>query len=213
MRDRERPNRFKPRYRLSANVKVAILVEADGYPSQPVDARLVDISRDGVKLAVSEFLALNENAQLKFCFREAGFDFRVDGSICWENQINENTWNVGCSLSPTLPAQFFATLTEGRPVERICDPRLPSNLHTTARWNLAELERPVVIHNYSNGGFCVWIDASGKPGERLHLSIAQVDSTLMVVGKVHWEYNADNGCLIGCSFLNSRDYERLQRLT
>lgn len=208
----EGPYRFKPRYQLPANVHVAISTEADTCPAQPIDARLVYLSRAGVKLAVSESPALDENAQLKLSLRESGVEFRVDGKVCWKTQIDKHVWNLGCSLSPPLPEQLFAMLTEGSPMERSCDPRLPSSLQTTARWDLDKPELPVVIHGFSTGGFCVWIDVAGEPHERLHLSIASAGSTLMVVAQVQWQSKTDNGYLIGCSFLNDRDHERLQGL-
>jgi len=203
------PDQFNPGYPLSESANVVIATASDGL-SPSMDARLADLTPNVVKLAVSQ--SVDENASLNFCVPEFRFHFRVDGNACRKKQIDKNTWSLECSLSPPVPENLFGKISEGRPMLGSCDLRSSSNLQTSLSWNLDHPDQAMVVHDISNGGFCVWADENRKLGERVHLSIDQVDSTLIVVAKTQWKFETDNGFLLGCSLLNSRDYERLREL-
>jgi hypothetical protein len=194
------------------NANVAVWVESDGAASQTAVARLVDLAEDGFKLALAETLALDGKKRQTLCLREQGVNFRLDGIFCSERQISKQVNNLECSFSPPIPKPFFALISQGSLSKSRCHSGIASDARTSVAWNLDEDFRGVGINDISVDGFCLWTDTPGKLGERLHLLVEDVDSPLMVVGQARWEFKTEIGFLLGCSFLNSRDCERLQVL-
>ena len=106
---------------------------------------------------------------------------------------------------------MFDTLAKGGHVDRRFDPRLDRSLNLDALWDLNGNESPVMLHDYSQGGLCVRASQPGRTGERFHLRLADPYNLIIVAAAV-WQLKVIDGFLIGCSFLNDRDFDRLEQL-
>lgn len=172
-------------------------------------ARLFDLSQHGAKLLSSEPISVDEGIRLELEIEEMGLAFYVAGSVCWSKPAEGDTWMFGCSLQPGLPEGVFDALAKGGNVDRRFDPRLERQLDLEALWDLNDDVTRVMLQDFSRGGFCIWTDQAGNPGGRLHLRFSE-PSNLMVVAKAMWQLKVVDGYLVGCSFLNERDFDRLQ---
>ena len=89
-------------------------------------------------------------------------------------------------------------------------PREPISLRATAQWELQSETASVWLLDYSRGGFRLLSQTERKPGERTLLQLERDDGQLVEVsGKTLWQVESQDGFVIGCEFLDHRDFSVL----
>lgn len=148
---------------------------------------------------------------MKLEIDELGVTFYVAGQVCWSKPGEDGNWVFGCHLNPCLPEGAFEILAKSGQVNRRLEGRVQSRVGLEALWELDGVALPITLQNYSQGGFCVRTREPGRAGRRFHLRIPRPDNLLIVANAI-WQLNVADGFLVGCSFLNGRDFERLHQL-
>ena len=69
----------------------------------------------------------------------------------------------------------------------------------------------VMLQNYSRAGLCVLTSRPERPGEQIHFHVDDPEQ-LLVVARTQWQLKVGQNYLLGCVFLNERDFERMQRI-
>jgi len=172
-------------------------------------ARLLDLSRHGAKISGSTEIPTGNSIRLRLTIEELGLEFYVTGAVCWCKPSDDASWLLGCSLQPGFPHGLLDRLADRGHVDRRFDARFQEEVSLSAFWELGGARVPVTLRNYSQGGFCVHSSRPSVPGKRLHLKINQ---SQVIISTVQWELEVGGGYMLGCIFLNPRDFDRLDAI-
>ena len=202
------------RYRLQNAPAVTVVPEGDEGSSvlDVHEGRLLDLSRHGAKLSSATEIPTGNSIHLKLGVPELGLVFQVAGAVCWCKRSDAGDWDdvgpwvMGCALRPGLPHELLDRLAEEGEVNRRFDARFREEVSLSAYWNVGSARELVTLRNYSRGGFCIFSTRQSVPGKRFHLNLKGLE---VIIASVQWELEAGDGYLIGCEFLNPRDFERL----
>jgi hypothetical protein len=200
-----------PRYELRAAGRLAVRVErAAGLPPVEAGVKLVDISREGVKLLASSRLHIHETVTIRIEVPEVRRDFSLPARVCWSHPAKGESWRLGCTFTQDLHEDVLDQLAVLGYIERRKDPRQTVDAEAWAVWELAEQGFPVRIVSLSPGGFCICCPQAGKIGARLLLEFGNgEDRPVRIHGRAVWQATADGYCLMGCALASRGDYELL----
>ena len=132
------------RYRLSNAPSVTVVPEGDerGLTLDVHDARLLDLSRHGAKLASPTEIPTGNSIHLKLAVPKLGLVFQVAGAVCWCSLSEDDSWWMGCSLRPGLPHELLDQLAERGEVNRRLDARFREEVALSAFWELGGDREP-----------------------------------------------------------------------
>jgi hypothetical protein len=202
----QREQRYVLRQRPKVTVRPGRLLDK----SKGYSAELCDLSQSGAKLISSKPIATQKSLRVELDVEELGLRFHVAAEVCWSKPGEAGTWMFGCSLNPGLPEGLFDTLASGEHVDRRLDPRQDHALTLEAIWDLNGRAMPIILRDYSNGGFCICAREPGQIGERCHLRLTAPYDRIIPATAV-WQLKVVDGFLIGCSFLNEQDFDHLKQ--
>ncbi len=198
------------RYVLAESYPAELSVESHDHRAkdQLVAVELIDLSERGMKLASPQEIEVHHSVRLKLSIVEFGMEFYISASVCWCRGEGDQ-WLVGCHLSPSLPERLFKKFVHGGNLDRRCDLRFDKSADLEASWNLNGDKATITLRNISRGGFCVLSDRPCQTDQRIHICLA-ARQDIIVVARAEWQMTMENGWLVGCSFCNSRDFDRLK---
>ena len=173
-------------------------------------ADLIDFSRTGMKLNVPFCARFNEVLVLKLEFSESEFEYEGKCRVRHMRSLDDNQWQVGCSIDPPLPLDVIDYLAASSNQER----------RQFSRYNLegSGLVRregvfegvEAVLTNLSQGGFCLETESSLDIGEKIDFVFEDFDGETQSIGaKVRWNDDQNTTVIYGCSFLNSESFDML----
>ena len=171
--------------------------------------QLLDLAPTGAKLSVPAQITTGSYVRLQISVEDIALRFHVAGIVCWCRLGEDGTWLAGCSFNPWLPEGLFDRLASGGRVNRRNDPRLKQLMGLSGRWGLADANITANLHDYSHGGFSVVSKHAGGIGQRFHLFLPE-PSNCLIVGESQWQLAVEDRYMIGFSFLNSKDFGRLE---
>jgi hypothetical protein len=172
-------------------------------------ARLLNLSQQGVKLSVPQQLPLSETLRLRFTVQEFAMEFHVLARVCWSRQDAGGRWQAGCALNPGIPPALLKRMAAGGRLDRRGAARYDDSLELQVRRELDGGDEVAVLRNYSEGGFCIFVSQPAKPGELMHVRLDE-PQLLVIVAQTQWQLKVSDGYLLGLTFLNSKDCERLE---
>jgi hypothetical protein len=198
------------RFSLGGEHEVTVTIEPEDHRQEPQVClgRLLDLSRSGARFRLPLDVPVANTLRVKIALSDLGMEFYVGASVCWTKPDDSGFWQLGCLLNPAIPAGLFERLSRGGRIDRRDTPRAQRTLNVPVFWELAGQRVEGVLQNYSRGGFCVLVDRPGKPGQRLQVQL-EGEQTLVVVAESEWQLASSEGYFVGCSFSNSRGFERL----
>jgi len=199
------------RYAVVGGQAVLLSVEPDNLRQQRQMLRgeLLDLSPHGARLSVSADLSISKALRLEFSIISLCLEFYVSADVCWSKRIDEDEWHIGCALNPGMPTGVLDQLVRNGRLNRRCTLRHEGRLELRGHAELADRGEPVTLQNYSQGGFCVSASQLGKPGERIHIFVEEPKERL-IVATVQWRLKVRDSYLLGCAFLNEKDFAYLR---
>ena len=174
------------------------------------EAKLIDLSKQGAKLSSATVIPTGESIRLQLSIVELGIEFYLDGKVCWSKKETDESSLFGCALSARLPDGLFDRLAEGGRLDRRFDPRFDEEIELSAFWEFRGTQVPVTLSNYSRGGFCILTKHPIVAGQQLHLCVEEPEHCV-VIASAQWQLEVTSGYLIGASYLDPRDFARIEK--
>jgi hypothetical protein len=86
----------RPRHPAGGTAEVEAEIQRPAAGAAPVEARLVDLSRHGVRLQVAVPLAVREPVTVRLCHQPSGIDLALPATVQWQNAEGHREWSLGC---------------------------------------------------------------------------------------------------------------------
>lgn len=206
--------RRDPRYKIKDDAELNVTIERRDGSSCLVHADLLDLSVRGAKFKTKESIAVEDVVCVKIEVNRPKRIIAVSGRIRWVTPITGDDWWLGCAFDVPIEYAILHELAVSGILERRRYRRERVSVRTTAKWELNSTRTEVCILNYSpGGGFCMLSQTEGKPGDRVLLRFELHDGReVLVCGTARWQVESENGYVIGCEFLHTRNSTMLSEL-
>lgn len=206
--------RRDPRYRIKDNAELKVTIERRDGSSCSINAELLDLSVRGAKFKAKEAVAVEDVVCLKIEIDRPKRIIAVSGRIRWVTPIAGDDWWLGCVFDVPIEFSILHELAVSGILERRRHRRDRISVRTTAKWELNSTRTEVCILDYSpGGGFCMLSQSEGKPGDRVLLRFESKEGReVLVCGTARWQVESEEGYVIGCEFLHTRNAAMLSEL-
>lgn len=171
--------------------------------------RVVSLSRKMAKLSVPTSLKYAEIIELRMHWQEIGHVLNVEAHVNWVRPCQDDQWTVACSFEAPLSEEDLSRLQANGYVECRREARRAVHVPATAQWQLEREQIPVVIRDYSEGGFCIATERTGVLFQRVLLHLACGDRSFSLIGKVRWQTESQGENLVGCEYVSEDGYRQL----
>jgi len=84
-----------PRYQLSDRAELDMRVRRSVGESRSDNARLLDFSRDGLRLQMAAPLVVNESVELRIEDLNSPFSLTMGATVQWQRPGSNDTWLIG----------------------------------------------------------------------------------------------------------------------
>ena len=186
------------------------LVSRAGAEDSLFYGELIDFSRNGMKLNVPFFARFDEILKVRFTFKSTDLAYAGNLRVRHLRNVDENSWQVGCSCDPPLPEEVISYFAAQNHQERRNNNRQDVKGIGFVRRQGSVETCDAEILNISEGGFCLSVSESYEVGERIDFTVFNSEGNQEAVeGRVRWQQENDNVYQIGCSFAASESYPNL----
>lgn len=197
----------EPRHWVADGQTTTVMVKrGSGSNSEAFPAKLLDLSRNGVKLSAPSCIRFGEAVSLNLAIQELDLVLNVSAEVCWTRPTEGGAWLIGCSFQPELPQDTLDILAASGQLERRNEPRRPISFQATVRWNSDKIVAPVALIDWSQSGFCMLTAQVGTAGQEVALyldKLVQPDRTpVSIAAKAQWAFKVADIHLVGCAFLH-----------
>jgi len=177
---------------------------------ETITGRVVEVSRSGVKLAVSGSIPFEETVPLKILNDDLGVEIEVQARVCWGRPGPGSTWTAGCRIAPAIDEKVIARLAEHGCLDRREAARTSIRLLTTVQWELQSTASPVSLTDLSTNGFGMRSAYCPALGQRLLVHVENgAGEGLSLPAQVEWTAKEKGGYAVGCCLLKSDDVRHL----
>lgn len=185
----------------------------DTDPWQPV--RLVDISRHGLRMELSEQPQIDDRMQLRLAPGQSIEEVQATLRVRWTQMSVRGQWWVGCQLEPTLDQAWIDSLAAATLVERRKEPRVPVHCPAQVKWELAEGWHSAELCDYSAEGFRLRLPTTvTPPTDRLLVRLdpqSEGGTATEIPARIAWQRDAGRERLLGCVMLHHQHYSQLRQ--
>lgn len=194
--------RREARYGKRWGVHLPILVEPlRAGRREPICGEVVDVSRNGVKVAIQDLLASDEVISLRLVISELEIDEMLVAAIRWTRAIDFGKWHMGCAFEVPLPGSVLTRLTNDGYLEIRREPRSDVNLAATVRCAAGGESMPIRLRDASTGGVRFLGALACNLGEEVLLDVELPDGQSCSFGlNVIWQIKREDGFHVGGSF-------------
>jgi c-di-GMP-binding flagellar brake protein YcgR len=206
-----------PRRDARFSVQKAIPAEitiTDGQDARVAHGRVLDISLRGARLELEEPLSDSEHRsiQIELAPNELDTTITATGSTCWARPVYDNAWWLGISFDEAMDESQVDELAKHGYLDRRKDRREAADMGLLARCELSDEPITIKLRDLSVGGLGIWSPRALVPESRLLVGVSErsLDSR-PVVARVKWVTEADDGFVVGCSFIAKEGYPELRR--
>lgn len=207
------PLREELRYEIPGDQTVSIAVEPLDHKALPqvLEARLINLSAGGAKLAVATQLPPHKTLRVRLRIVSLSLELYVSANVCWASHSGPDQCILGCRLTPRIPEGMLSHLAAGGRLDRRDSARLPGlhQLQITRDRRGPEAVEWATVHNYSPGGLCLETTSPSRIGERMQL-LLDLPETTPLMAVTRWQLQQGGRCILGCGYLDSDAFERLE---
>ena len=202
-------NREK-RFEVTDKASFDTVVSRAGADDSMFYADLIDFSRNGMKLNLPFCAKFDEILKVVFSFKDVDLAYSGNLRVRHIRNVDENSWQVGCSCDPPLPEEVISHFAAQNNQERRRKNRQDvKGLGFVRRQGNVETCDAEIL-NISEGGFCLSVSEPHEVGERIDFTVFNSEGNGEVVeGRVRWQQEAAGLYHIGCSFVTSESYPNL----
>ena len=174
-------------------------------------ADVVDFSRRGIKLNLPFCARFNEVLILGLVFEGSEeLDYTGKCRVRHMRNLNEQLWQVGCSLDPPLPQETIEHLAKSTDQERRQFARLSLAGDGIVRRQATSEFCDAHATNMSRGGFCLLVDTEFEIGEMIDfVACCEAGVEHRIAAKVRWVEQKGEQLFAGCSFIDPDSYNSL----
>lgn len=205
-----RPRRFK----VAKDHEILVEVHrSTGSESTTIEARLLDLSCGGAKIAAMTQLLLNENVIMTTKIEPLDGELEADAKVTWTRPFDGETSWMGLSFDPEIPQEEIDRLARAGYVDRREHSREENESETYADWQIEDQRGRIKLKNVSEGGFCVSSSASVDTGQHVILKLSRANKPpLSVPCIVTWQLCKEDSFLVGCAFVDKKHYAPVKRI-
>lgn len=170
---------------------------------------VMDISRDGARLAVSWPLSVGDEIDIELHANR--FQKRRRARVCWAALRRDFQWHAGVEFDEPLAEDDLNGLASGGIIERRQSKRSKVSIAATVREQSSTSDHDVRITDLSTDGLGL---SSPEPLEldgRVMISISQESEPLIVLALVRSCTSKRKGYVIGCELVDADAYRHLRQ--
>ncbi len=127
--------------------------------SEPIAAKLIDISHHGAKLGMAVCPRFQESLRLQIDIPSRDVHSECIALVRNIRSDGSDGWLVGCAIQPPLSESIYSHITAATGTERRESPRKSIALSAILRKPLEQEPHDAHLLNVSLGGLCVWSEA------------------------------------------------------
>ena len=189
-----------------------IVRRVDGTDTEEIPAKLLDFSRNGIKLRLPVNVQFEERLLVRIEFDNSSLSYL--GEACVRHMRSDDgnkTFQVGCRVEPAIPNCVIEYLAENSGKERRTAQRTAIQVDAILIRQGNVEESIARVLNYSEGGFSAWVPSEHAVNEGIRLKIMNPHGESKTIsGRILWQEPArDGGYRIGCRFTEVKSYEKL----
>ncbi|MEM9412013.1 MAG: PilZ domain-containing protein [Planctomycetota bacterium] len=174
-------------------------------------AEIVDFSRTGMKFNLPFCARFDEllDFELEFQDRE-DLEYNGRGRVRHLRKIDDQRWQVGCSIEPCLTEEVISYLARCTNQERRRNDR--GDIYGEGRIKRqGQMEYDFAqVKNLSRGGFCLVVEQGYEVGERIDFVTEDSDDQeIKVAARIRWQEKLGEFFEIGCGFADTDSYDQL----
>lgn len=188
-----------------------VVRRADG-DTEEVHAKLMDFSRNGIKLRMPVNVQFEEILLVRIEFDNSSLSYLGEASVRHMRSDDGNkTFQVGCRVEPAIPDCVVEYLAENSGKERRANQRTAVQVDAILIRQGNVEESVARILNYSEGGFAAWVPSENTVNEGIRLKIMNPHGDSQTVsGRILWQEPAkEGGYRVGCRFTEAKSFEKL----
>lgn len=194
-------------WRLDSNDDIS---DCDSPESSVHEARVIDFSSRGLKIALPFAAQFNEVLAVRLDFLDIQYSYKGQATIRHIRAENDR-WIAGCSIEPTIVEEVIDHLVSLSGKERRKHPRTLASGEGNVRRSGDVKGKPASIVNISKGGACLAVSEAMTVGERIQFQILNQKRDLETVAlQVRWQSKTADGHRVGCSFCESKAYRKIR---
>jgi hypothetical protein len=101
----------QPRHETTNPTRLKVEIRRESaLPSEPLQAQLVDLSRQGLQLRIPTALDLHENVSIRIRDEHAGFSISLSGVVRWQKPADDGHYLVGGRFEQELDWETMGEL-------------------------------------------------------------------------------------------------------
>lgn len=205
--------RRAPRFQIKNSDVLNVTVSKGEQASEPIDAEIVNVSVGGAKFKSKQPVAVHEYLFVKIEVEDLSQALYASGKVRWTVPLDDDEWWIGCAFVPEIPHETLSDFARRGILERRDHPWRCASLQVNVEWQSEKEPTQVTVVDYSQGGLCFVSAQHSAPGERVMLQVQLEDGRQVKVRAViRWRAKSSDGYLIGCEFVEPRDYLEISNL-
>lgn len=169
------------------------------------EARIVSLSGSTVRLSVQVPLKFSEVIELRVTCRKVDLELHAESHVNWMRPGPDDCWIAACAFESRLSEEILSKLQAAGIGECRRETRREISVPAVAHWQLEREQSPVVIRDYSEGGFCVGTKKVGIFDQKIMLRLTCRGESVSVLGNVRWHSKSQDENLVGCQFASGDD--------
>jgi hypothetical protein len=193
-------------------VQSRLLPERADSSAPGLPAELREISPSSAKLLVAGPPELPSRCRLQLLSSKLMRTMELPGEIGWARPNPAGDWLVECEFLTRLSDSQFSELTSSGLLERRSAVRFQTRINVDVLWQPESGRLPGIVRDLSEGGLCLMTCQPPIQSRDLHV-IARVSSDEVRIRlKTRWSLSVGENHLVGCQFINGRDFHLLRML-
>lgn len=179
-------------------------------PTEMVDATILDVSRNGLKLQAKTGFEFHERVVLEIN-RKNGSQICVAAQVRWvEPQASGKKWVAGCLIASEFPPDYIDEMAESGMLERRASPRQSIQKDAMGRWEMTQKDCDISIVDVSGSGVAILIDEIDSIGKRIRITFSEgMPEEVRMTAKAVWQKPVDGRFLVGCEIIEGSTYKLL----
>ncbi len=191
-------------------IRVSVHRLSSGIPTT-ASCRMIELSQSGAKLASDTMIPVGETVSLQIKIPHLDVHFTTSAVVSWVGFQGEYNWFLGCGFANQLSQKCVDRLANANYIERRESRRERIMMDARVEVNEEDYSQQVRLLDYSSGGFCMKIDRSCVPGDRVLLEMTNANGTEMFIpAEARWCNEEGSEYAVGCQFLGNNGFDVFQ---
>jgi hypothetical protein len=193
-------------------VEAIMLPYGDAASLATCAAELREISPASAKLLVSGPPELPCRCRLRLVSSKLMRTVEIPAEVGWARPNPAGDWFVECEFDSRLSDAAFSEFLASGLLERRSAVRFQTRINVTVRWSPDDALVPALVRDLSEGGLCLMTSHAPKKMREVFVLAKTSSGEATLQLKVRWSLCVGPNFLIGCQFIQGRDFHLLRNL-